>query len=256
MNTITMRGGLRQGMTATQYHNPLMKKYPQWESDRELREAGPDTLDFYFNRRAEGMSHNFAAMLACQRFPGTKTEVMYFEGRHTLADQFKGNEQQLDAVVSAARKRGYNPSPYDVYEPGLADDVGDPAAFIKPSGGTTELRRKLEASGRSCHGLVNVKGRAPVNETACAPLAPDIVDAILGQKLKSDPALAAKLKRQPKALREAREQIVAEHGFTDSKRTGAFGAHTPKPETVIKGRKTFTKQLTQKAKSLARRKKR
>jgi hypothetical protein len=229
---------------------------PGPQGRRLLREAGPDTLEFYLNRRAEGMSHNFAAMLATQRFPGTKTECMYFEGRHTLADQFKGNEQQLEAVVAAARRARLRARPYDVYEPGPSRRHRRSGRVHQAQRRNTELRRKLEASGRSCHGLVNVKGRAPVNETACAPLAPDIVDAILGQKLKSDPALAAKLKRQPKALREAREQIVAEHGFTDSKRTGAFGAHTPKPETVIKGRKTFTKQLTQKAKSLARRKKR
>lgn len=210
-------------------------------ADPELA-SNPTALEFYLNRRCEGMSHNFAAMLACQRFPGTKTEVMYFEGRHTLADQFKGNEAQLEAVVAAAKAKGYTPGTHDVYEPGLADDLGDPKAFIKPSGGTTELRRKLEANGKSCSGLVKVKGRAPRGPAEKpAALAPDIVQEIALRKAQENPDIK---RMNP---RELVEQINHEHGFRDTKRAGQFTSphvattqqavdKTPPPKTRPKGK--------------------
>lgn len=207
-----------------------------------------EAMEFYVLRRLEGMSHNFAAMLACQRFPGTKTEVMYFEGRHTLASQFAGNDAQLQAVVAAAQARGYTPGTYDIYEPGLADDLGDPKAFITPSGGTTELKNKLEAAGKSSHGLVQTKRRQPSREPVNCPLAPDIVDSIVASRIANDPALAEKIRKDPRKLREAREQAVAEHGYSDSKQAGGFTSpFTQTPAEAAKSRRP----LTAKARSLS-----
>lgn len=196
---------------------PLVEKYRHdWERDKELMRDN-EVLKFYLDRREEGMSHNFAAMLACQRFPGTKTEVMYFEGRHTLADQFKGNEAQLEAVVAAAKRRGYTPGTYDVYEPGLGDDMGDPACFIKPSGGTTDVRRRCEAKGVGCEGLVKLKGRAPTGPAEKpGALAPDIVQELAARKLQENPDL------RRKHPREIVEQINHEHGFRETAKAGQF----------------------------------
>jgi hypothetical protein len=222
----------------------LIEKYPECR-DRDVC-ASIDTLEFYLNRRAEGMGHNFAAMLATQRFPGTKTEGMYFEGRHTLADQFKGNDAQLEAIVAAARARGYNPGVHDVYEPGLADDIGDPMAFIKPCGGTTELRKKLEATGRSCEGLIKVKGRAPRGPGKAAALAPDIVQEIAMRKAAENPDV---MRMNP---RELVEQINHEHGYRDETRAGAFtNPLTSAPEVAVQ----TSKPVTAKARQLAKGKK-
>lgn len=204
----------------------LIAKYPECR-DRDILRS-PETLEFYLARRAEGMSHNFAALLATQRFPGTKTEALYFEGRHTLADQFRGNEAQLETVVAAARARGYEPSPYDVYEPGLADDVGDPKAFIKPSGGTTQVRQVCEAAGKSCSGLVKVRGRrSTADPDAIGPLAQDIVDGMIASEARTNPDLAAKLQEKPAGHRELSEAIREHHGFTAARRQGQFTARPP-----------------------------
>lgn len=217
----------------------LFSKYPE-HADADLMRS-VDRLEFYFSRREEGMSHNFAAMLACQSFPGCKTEAIYFEGRHTLAQQFAGNEGQLEAIVARARARGFEPSPNMVYEPGLADDVGDPNAFISPSGGTTELRRKLEAAGKSCEGLIQVKGRAPRGPGAAGFLAQDLVNDMIATEVKSNPDLAARLKEKPGARRELTEALREHHGFTDAKRAGSFGTHVPDTQTAIKRTPTVTK---------------
>lgn len=220
-------------MTNNELINDAQRDPDLWRSN--------ETLEFYYARRLEGMSHNFAAMLACQSFPGCKTEATYFEGRHTLAQQFAGNEAQLEVVVAHARARGFEPSPNMIYEPGLADDVGDPNAFISPSGGTTELRRKLEAAGKSCDGIIKVKGRAPRGPGAVGPLAQDLVDDMIATEAKSNPDLAARLREKPGARRELTEAIREHHGFTDAKRAGSFGSHVPNTADAIKRTPPVTK---------------
>lgn len=207
-----------------------------------------ETLEFYVARREEGMSHNFAAMLACQRFPGTKTEVMYFEGRHTLANQFKGNEQQLEAVVAAAKARGYTPGTYDIYEPDLADDIGDPKAFIKPCGGLTQVRQTCEENDLSCNGLYKRK-RSTIGQSADdkpVALAPDIVDSLVASKIVAEPGLAEKIKKDPRKLQEAREAVVAEHGYSDAKKSGGFSS--PFTQTPAEAKQT-RRPLTDKARA-------
>jgi hypothetical protein len=197
----------------------LLDKYdPDWRDPDILRSS--QIVLHYLQMREAGSTHRWAAMCACQKAPGSKTEREFFAGRHTLAQQFAGNEGQLDAIVAAARRKGFEPSANMIYDSTLADDLGDPKAFLTPGGGTTELRRKIEVDGKTAHGAVTVKGRQPENPIPAAPLASDLVDEIIRQRVRDNPDLGVGLKTGSVDRREVVADVQEKHGFTDAKRAG------------------------------------
>lgn len=88
----------------------------------------------------------------CQKCvaPGLRTDTTWHAGRGTLLDQMDGDEIYTDYLVKQARKKGYNPGANDVYIGQLADSDGDRKAWFKPGEGTSEMRKRLIASGKGC----------------------------------------------------------------------------------------------------------
>lgn len=204
----------------------LMNKYPECEVP-ELMCSRP-RMAFYLHLRKWGRNHNLALSFACQQFAGTRTEAEFFHGRHTLDAQFRGNEKQLEAVVAAARKHGFTPSPTMIYDPGLARFMGDPEAFIPASGGLTHVKNVLARRGMECSGglgsggLMEVKARQPEKEPEAGRLAPDLVNELVNQQIQENPDLARVDRRDLIA------EVRAKHEFTDDKR---FGVLTNVPNT-------------------------
>lgn len=126
---------------------------------RDVQQRGPQAISRYKAMIAKGESPMLAEMLACQTAPKAETDRELFAGRGTLADQFKGRPQVLAHHIRQARKEGYNPSPNDVYESGLADHPGHHKAFISPSGGRGQAKKRLEEMNTGTHddGIVRVK---------------------------------------------------------------------------------------------------
>jgi hypothetical protein len=191
----------------------LLDRYePDWR-DPELAQ-NQERLLFYLELREQGNDHRLAAMFACQRAPAANTDREFFEGRHTLAEQFQGNDRQLAAVIAAARKQGYDPKPTDTYLPTLAQTTGDPQAFIPAGGGRSHVRRVCEERGLTCMGAVNIKGREPEKPIEPGKLAPDLVAEIIEQKIAANPDLARVDRR------DLAEEVQYQHGYTDTKRAG------------------------------------
>ncbi|MEA3351195.1 MAG: zinc ribbon domain-containing protein [Chloroflexota bacterium] len=88
--------------------------------------------------------------------PALHTDTSYIAGIGTLQDQFD-NEGELMRVVNAAKKNGYTPKATDIYEPGMANKCGDPAAFVPHTDPKTHIRRVCEKRDVTCHGAVEVK---------------------------------------------------------------------------------------------------
>ena len=186
----------------------LLAKYdPDWR-DREVLARGSEALEIYVTSREQGNDHRWALMCACQQAPGANTDREFFAGRHTLAKQFDGNEAQLNEIVAAARRKGYNPSPSDVYDSTLARDLGDPAAFISASGGRTQLRRTCEARGI---------GRQPENPIPAGRLADDLIAEEVEKRIAANPDLART------DIRDLVADVRDKHEFTDAKRAPLTG---------------------------------
>ena len=120
------------------------------------------------------------------------TDAAYFRGKGTLDKQF-GSDHDLAIRVKQARKHGYNPSPNDSYEPGLAKFVGDPEAFISPSQGKNQIKR---AAARL---------RDVPDVTPRAGLADDLAHRYTKQAIAENPSLK---RMKP---RELREHITDKH---------------------------------------------
>lgn len=156
----------------------------------------------YERYRASTLADNdrLTEMLERQESPRCMTDSVFFAGVGTLADQFEGDEKMLETVVARARAKGYNPSYTDFYNSRLADDVGDPKAFIPATGGRHHVRQVLEERDWTCDGAVNRKRdfRDPPQEHK-PHLAPDVAAACAPALLRKD----SKLRNKPQELKEA-----------------------------------------------------
>mgnify|MGYP001610868419 CR=1 FL=1 len=179
--------------------------------DLTLASDGSTRLAFYMRLRYEGKDHRMADMLASQRPPGCVTDDTFFGGIPRLAEQI-GDDKQLQKYVNAARKHGYNPSPNDMYQPGLARFPGDPEAFINRSRGRSYIKKLCERRGWGCAGAVNVEARQPDHDPHdpkhCEPLANDIINNFAKDMVKTNPDL----KRKSRA--EIRQMVLERHGPT------------------------------------------
>jgi hypothetical protein len=88
---------------------------------------------------------------------GAVTDRELFRGHGTLGDQFDGADDQLDEVTKRAIARGYRPNVNDVYMPTLADDVGDPKAFVPASEGRHHIKKVCEERNWECDGIVKAE---------------------------------------------------------------------------------------------------
>ena len=166
----------------------------------------PDGQAHYAECIRDGCNHHWAMILARRTFPGVRTDSQFFAGIGTLEKQFKGDPEGLQRVVQAARSKGYNPSPHDLYDPGMCRSevgMGDPEAFVSQRDGRGEVQRRLKKRGWGSDRM-GVKGeqREPKPDVA---LAPDIVERLAIEAATRDPSLRTKKKQ------EIREMIVEKH---------------------------------------------
>jgi hypothetical protein len=176
-------------------------------TDSRGREVYDPPLDRAFEKKCE---KRFKEMLESRAPPRCMTDDVFFggPGRRTLLDQFDGDEYGVNELVQAARKRGYNPSPFDTYVDTIADGLGDPEAFVS-TGGRGHIRRVCEKRGLGCRGAVNLEPRAPDRDYIKEPkvaLAEDIVQEEM-TRMKKDPKNASKKEG------ELRDQIISKHAL-------------------------------------------
>lgn len=95
-------------------------------------------------------------MLCNRSAPGGLTDNTFTAGQGTLADQFAGEEEMLNVVISNARKRGYEPNRNDIYLPTIGDGIGDPACFVPPGNARGHIKKYYERTGRAGEGVVTV----------------------------------------------------------------------------------------------------
>ncbi len=162
--------------------------------------------DFYEVMRRSGTSHNMAEMLAMRAPPRCSTDNVFAAGLGTLEQQFAKDPVGLDLVTKAAMRKGYKPNPNDVYLSSLANDTGDPEAFVPAGGAQGHIMRVLEKRNwASRGGYVTRKAREEA-PTPNVRLAPDLVAEEMRNQIKADPAKAKIDKRDLAA------EIITKHG--------------------------------------------
>jgi hypothetical protein len=167
----------------------------------DVLQAGQAACDHFVRMINAGESERMAEMLALRSPPSAYTDREFFAGRHTLAQQFAGDDRGLATLLRAAKRNGYTPRATDVYEPGLCRNEvgqGDPQAFIPSSEGRGKATRILEARGSSAYGAVKLRGGSS-REKDDRPIADDCINRLLKKAVAQDPSLAKASKRDQKA---------------------------------------------------------
>jgi hypothetical protein len=164
----------------------------------------------YEESRREGTSHKLAEMFALRQFPGLRTERTFYRMNHigTLADQFAGEEHNLEILAAKAKAQGRTVNYTDVYNESLAKEPLDPNALVPRGQGRSYIKRVCERNDWECHGAVEVKRSYRDLEKNLKPgprLNPEIVDKIAAQRIAQDPGLA-------KNMTALREEIIEKHG--------------------------------------------
>lgn len=103
----------------------------------------------------EDCNERMKSVIESGTFPGLNTDTTFLANRGTLDSQFE-DKDLLDVTVKAAMKRGYKPKPTDVYLSGLADGVGDPAAFVNGNDAKGHIAKICKERGIGCRGSVNI----------------------------------------------------------------------------------------------------
>ncbi len=148
-------------------------------------------------------------ILESRKCPGINTDTTFLSGIGTLEQQFDGDVEGMNEVISAARRKGFNPTSGMFYYEPLARYVGDPEAFLSAGDGKGRIRDVCEKRGWGCRGTVNVKARQPEEDplkNPKVPLAESIVREEVG-RLRQDPS------NQKKPERELREQVLDKHAL-------------------------------------------
>lgn len=173
----------------------------------DVASAGQAVASTFVRMVEQGVSPRLAEMLALRSPPRANTDREFFEG-HCNGNQFSGAEDHGDYLRTQAQRHGHTPGRNDVYVSQLARFPGDPEAFVPASGGRSHITGLLKKRGWGASGTVSVAAKeVEFSPTPDTPLAGDIVRRHARKRLKDNPDMTAKQKR------ELREQIIQDHGF-------------------------------------------
>lgn len=175
---------------------------------QEIRKAGPKAKKI-FKQAFDGKPENleFAAMCALQTPSGSRYSDRAMDaGIHSLMGKI--SPVNLKSIFAAAKKAGINTAG-KTYN-GSLGKPGNPLAWVTC---TDDIKRSAKIQNLTMEGAVKHKGYVPEpQERKGKKLASDLVQEMETKYTSEDPALAAKVRKSPKARRELRERIVEKHG--------------------------------------------
>lgn len=171
---------------------------------KQCEKHGEYCLEFYEELIEAGNQPGFAAMLAMRQPPGTKgTERAFLEGMTSWADNMhQGNRRK---IFDAAKKAGIS-TEGKIYKGGLGRP-DDAMAWISTQ---DDVREVCKIKGLTCSGSVNYKApeQAPKKKRR---MAKDLQDKYVAMELQNSPSLQEKVKKNPKAIKQVREQVIEKH---------------------------------------------
>lgn len=166
--------------------------------------SDPKRLAIYRKVLRTDGSPRFAEMCAMQQAPGSKgTDRAFSEGAWKQMEHM--DPWNRDQIVKLARKAGINTSG-KCYKGGLGHYT-DPAAWVSTA---DDVLAVAKAKNLTVTGAVTHHGR--VADPKRTKIAKDIVERNVRRELRQNPALAEKVRKNPKLLNSVREKVATNHG--------------------------------------------
>jgi len=165
----------------------------------------PDRLAIYQQVMQTDGSPRFAEMCALQSPPGTKnTERAFMQGAWRQMEQM--DPKNRDTILADAKKAGIS-TQGKCFKSGIGHWT-DPAAWVTSA---EDVLAVAKARNYEVSGVVNHKAIDKCLPPKRVKLAPDIVKQQTEKLLAREPALAEKVKKNPKKLAEVHERVIATH---------------------------------------------
>jgi hypothetical protein len=174
----------------------------------EVAERGPRAISIYEQVIANGETERFAIMCACQQAPGSKnTDRAFSQGQVEKMQRMP--KRTRDNIIRLAKSAGIQ-TDGKFYMGGLGGYT-NPAAWVSSA---EDVITSCKVQNKGVEGVLNYKVPRPQEPVPVQskPLADELVGEMAQKEMQADPALAARVKKNPKARRELREKVIAKYG--------------------------------------------
>jgi len=201
---------------AEKFLSGIGQQKANWLFNKFADEIGPEVLEDevalarYLMFREAGVESVWAKMNACRKAAGSSGTDRAFDehARHRMMNMPAWQEKEY---LKRAKEAGINT--HGKFHMSGLGPPDDPKAWVSD---THDIRKVCMERNYSCEGSVNMKG------VEVAPrqvdLAPDLVEEMVQAECQDDPALAAKVRKSPKALDHLRHLVREKYGPTKKRR--------------------------------------
>lgn len=170
-------------------------------------QRGREAVELYLHILQNGETVKWATMCALQQPPGTKnTDRAFCEGQRLKMDNMHPKTRQR--LVATAKAAGIQ-TDGKFYMGGLGGHT-NPAAWVSCA---EDVITSCKVQNKGVEGVLNFKPpRVIEKEPPNIPLAEHLVQEFAAKEMQADPALAEKVKKNPKARGALREKVIAKYG--------------------------------------------
>lgn len=178
----------------------------------EINAAGPEVVSLFNKIKRQGATDEWAAMCALRQAPGSRnTDRAFCQGAARQTAMMADINRK--AIYEMAKKAGI--STQGKWYKGSLGRPTDPCAWVSSADDVIAVAKKKNLF---IDGVINHKGVRIEQPPPDVDLAPDLVREGVNRLLVADPALAEKVKKNPKSLREVEERVIAKHGKKRTKK--------------------------------------
>jgi hypothetical protein len=180
----------------------------------EVLNHGAAAVELYQQIIAAGETERWATMCALKSPPGSRnTDRAFCEGQRRKMDNMAPLTRRR--LVETAKEAGIQ-TDGKFYMSGLGSHI-NPAAWVSSA---EDVITSCKVQNKGVEGVLNYKVPRPHEgpPPAGVPLAEHLVQEFAHKELQADPALAEKVRKNPKHKAALREKVIAKYGRKPKRR--------------------------------------
>lgn len=173
----------------------------------EVIQRGREAVALYVQIINAGETERWATMCALKSPPGSRnTDRAFCEGQRRKMDDMHPKTRKR--LVEVAKQAGIQ-TDGKFYMSGLGGHT-NPAAWVSSA---EDVITSCKVQNKGVEGVLNFRPPRTIEKPPPdVPLAEHLVQEFAAKELKADPALAEKVRKNPKAKGALREKVIAKYG--------------------------------------------
>lgn len=174
----------------------------------EVAARGPRAVALYKQIIANGETERWATMCALQSPPGSRNTDRAFS-QSQVRKMNRMPKQNRDKIIAIAKQAGINTE--NKFYVGALGKYGDPKAWVSSA---EDVITSCKEQNCGVNGVLNFNAPHTVDivPPARKALSDELVAEMSVKEMRADPALAEKVRKNPKVKRELREKVIDKYG--------------------------------------------